>query len=697
MSQSNEKEMKNSVHENGQDPVADSLENVASAEPADVSAENQEQQGDRVAEIISNATNMTDEELDQMIAKVEVEAQYRDLKGIVSIIVTVIAVAMGIFHFWLAGFSPITGSKARIIHLAFALCLTFLIYPISKKWKKLTAYDLILAVLGATVNIYLFLNVDRIAMNAGALTTLDLIMGGLTIVLVVIGARRAIGPALSIIAVVMLLYAYFGPYLPGFMQHRGYSIERLINHLYISLEGIFGTPLGTTSSYVFLFVMFGVFLSETGLSEFLTNAAMCVAGTKPGGPAKMAIVASGFFGMISGSAPANVVTTGAFTIPLMKEMGYKSHFAGAVEAVASTGGQIMPPVMGTAAFIMAEILGISYRSIIFMAIIPAILYYVSLWFFVDLEARKCGLNGLKKEQLPKLRESFKTNAIMLLPVILMLVLILESYTAYFAAFWSTVLLVVLSMFNKKTRLNPKKLVNAIVKGVKQTISVSMATAVVGIVIGIVNLTGLGLQLANLIITLSGGHLIITMFLTMLACFVLGMGLPTSAAYIVAAAVAPTAMVKLGVPIEAAHMFIFYYACLSSITPPVALASFAASGLCGAPSGKVGWTAVRLGIIGFIVPYMFVYSPELLMQGEVYRIIIAFCTSCIGAFCLATAFQGYFRTNAKWYVRVLMGAASLLLIDSGLVTDAIGFGCIALSYVLQTIRLNKERNMAKLNA
>ena len=690
MSQSNEKEMKNSVHENGQDPVADSLENMASAEPADVSAENQEQQGDRVAEIISNATNMTDEELDQMIAKVEVESQYRDLKGIVSIIVTVIAVAMGIFHFWLAGFSPITGSKARIIHLAFALCLTFLIYPISKKWKKLTVYDLILAVLGATVNIYLFLNVDRIAMNAGTLTTLDLIMGGLTIVLVVIGARRAIGPALSIIAVVMLLYAYFGPYLPGFMQHRGYSIERLINHLYISLEGIFGTPLGTTSSYVFLFVMFGVFLSETGLSEFLTNAAMCVAGTKPGGPAKMAIVASGFFGMISGSAPANVVTTGAFTIPLMKEMGYKSHFAGAVEAVASTGGQIMPPVMGTAAFIMAEILGISYRSIIFMAIIPAILYYVSLWFFVDLEARKCGLNGLKKEQLPKLRESFKTNAIMLLPVILMLVLILESYTAYFAAFWSTVLLVVLSMFNKKTRLNPKKLVNAIVKGVKQTISVSMATAVVGIVIGIVNLTGLGLQLANLIITLSGGHLIITMFLTMLACFVLGMGLPTSAAYIVAAAVAPTAMVKLGVPIEAAHMFIFYYACLSSITPPVALASFAASGLCGAPSGKVGWTAVRLGIIGFIVPYMFVYSPELLMQGEVYRIII-------GAFCLATAFQGYFRTNAKWYVRVLMGAASLLLIDSGLVTDAIGFGCIALSYVLQTIRLNKERNMAKLNA
>ena len=274
MSQSNEKEMKNSVHENGQDPVADSLENMASAEPADASAENQEQQGDRVAEIISNATNMTDEELDQMIAKVEVESQYRDLKGIVSIIVTVIAVAMGIFHFWLAGFSPITGSKARIIHLAFALCLTFLIYPISKKWKKLTVYDLILAVLGATVNIYLFLNVDRIAMNAGTLTTLDLIMGGLTIVLVVIGARRAIGPALSIIAVVMLLYAYFGPYLPGFMQHRGYSIERLIHHLYISLEGIFGTPLGTTSSYVFLFVMFGVFLSETGLSEFLTNAAM---------------------------------------------------------------------------------------------------------------------------------------------------------------------------------------------------------------------------------------------------------------------------------------------------------------------------------------------------------------------------------------------------------------------------------------
>lgn len=648
----------------------------------------------KVAEIIENATNMSSEELDDMIAKVEVESQFRDLRGFFGIVVAVLSVMMAIFHFWLAGFSPITGSKARIIHLAFALCLTFLVYPISKKWNKLTLYDVLLAIAGATVNIYLFLNVDRIALNAGTLTTLDLIMGGITIVLVILGARRALGPALSIISIIALLYAYFGPYLPEFMMHRGYSISRLINHLYISLEGIYGTPLGTTSSYVFLFVMFGVFLSETGLSEFLTNAAMCVAGTKPGGPAKMAIVSSGFFGMISGSAPANVVTTGAFTIPLMKEMGYKAHFAGAVEAVASTGGQIMPPVMGTAAFIMAEILGISYRSIIFMAIIPAILYYVALWFFVDLEARKCGLTGLKKEQLPKLRESFKTNAIMLLPVILMLVLILRSYTAYFAAFWSTVLLIVLSMFNKKTRLNPKKLLNAILKGVKQTISVSMATAVVGIIIGIVNITGLGLQLANLIITISGGHLLITMILTMLACFILGMGLPTSAAYIVAAAVAPTAMVKMGVPVEAAHMFIFYYACLSSITPPVALASFAASGLCGAPTGKVGWMAVRLGIIGFVVPYMFVYSPELLMQGEALRVILAFITACVGAFCTAAALQGYFRTNASWYVRIMMGVAALLMIDSGLVTDSIGIALIAVSFAIQTIRLRKEQRLAK---
>lgn len=646
--------------------------------------------GKKIADLIDSANNMSEEDLDKMIAKVEVESQFRESNGTLANVIAAISVAMGIFHFWLAGFSPITGSKARIIHLAFALCLTFLVYPISKKHTKFTAYDAALAVVGAVVNIYLFLNIDRIAINAGKLTTLDLVMGGITIVLVILGARRAIGPALSIIAGVALLYAYLGPWLPGFLMHRGYSFFRLINHLYVSLEGIFGTPLGTTSSYVFLFVMFGVFLSETGLSEFLTNAAMCLAGTKPGGPAKMAILSSGFFGMISGSAPANVVTTGAFTIPLMKEMGYKSHFAGAVEAVASTGGQLMPPVMGTAAFIMAEILGISYRSIIFMAIIPAVLYYVALWFFVDLEARKCGLTGLQKEQLPELKESFKTNAIMLLPVILMLVLILKNYTAYFAAFWSTVLLVILSMFNKKTRLNPRRLLKAIVKGVKQTISVSMATAVVGIIIGIVNLTGLGLQLANLIITLSHGKLFITMILTMLACFVLGMGLPTSAAYIVAAAVAPTAMVKLGVPIEAAHMFIFYYACLSSITPPVALASFAASGLCGAPSGKVGWTAVRLGIIGFVVPYMFVYSPELLMQGAPIRIIIAFITACCGSFCTASALQGYFRTHAGWYVRVMMGIAALLMIDSNLITDVIGIALIVISYAIQTIRLKKTQ-------
>ena len=256
------------------------------------------------------------------------------------------------------------------------------------------------------------------------------------------------------------------------------------------------------------------------------------------------------------------------------------------------------------------------------------------------------------------------------------------------------MLIVLSMFNKKTRLNPKKLLNAILKGVKQTISVSMATAVVGIIIGIVNITGLGLQLANLIITISGGHLLITMILTMLACFILGMGLPTSAAYIVAAAVAPTAMVKMGVPVEAAHMFIFYYACLSSITPPVALASFAASGLCGAPTGKVGWMAVRLGIIGFVVPYMFVYSPELLMQGEALRIILAFITACVGAFCTAAALQGYFRTNASWYVRIMMGVAALLMIDSGLVTDSIGIALIAVSFAIQTIRLRKEQRLAK---
>lgn len=647
----------------------------------------------RIADLIDNANSLCEEDIDKMIAKVEAESQFRESKGTLAIIIAVLSVAMSVFHFWLAGFSPVTGSKARILHLAFALCLTFLVYPLSKKRDRFTLYDALLAVMGAVVNLYLFFNIDRIAINAGTLVTLDLIMGGLTIVLVVLGARRAIGPALSVIAVLALLYAYLGPWLPSFMMHRGYSVSRLINHLYISLEGIFGTPLGTTSSYVFLFVMFGVFLSETGLSEFLTKAALCLAGTKPGGPAKMAILSSGFFGMISGSAPANVVTTGAFTIPLMKEMGYKSHFAGAVEAVASTGGQIMPPVMGTAAFIMAEILGISYRTIIFMAVIPAVLYYVALWFFVDLEARKCGLNGLQKEQLPELKESFKTNAIMLLPVILMLVLILSNYTAYFAAFWSTVLLVVLSMFNKKTRLNPQKLLKAIIKGVKQTISVSMATAVVGIIIGIVNLTGLGLQLANLIITLSHGHLLATMVLTMLACFVLGMGLPTSAAYIVAAAVAPVAMVKLGVPAASAHMFIFYYACLSSITPPVALASFAAAGLCGAPMRKVGWTAVRLGIIGFVVPYMFVYSPELLMQGEVIRIVIAFITACIGSFCTASALQGYFRTHAKWYVRLMMGAAALLMIDSNWMSDMIGIALIVVSYILQTMRLKREKALS----
>ena len=638
-------------------------------------------------------------DVEQTLEKYDSESVMVENKGILAHAITVMAVILSIFQLFLASpWGTIPAAQARAIHLGFVMALLFLNVPIAKKKDgtlvNFVPWNVVAAILSLGCNIYLYTRINPLAASGNVLTQTDYILFAALIVLVLIAGRRSLGWIMTILPILFIVYALFGRYLPGVLQHRGFTIQRIIKQLVPSAEGIYGIPLGTACSTVFLFVLFGAFLSETGLSELFTNVSLAIAGDKDGGPAKVSIVASGLLGMINGSAAANVVTTGAFTIPLMKKLGYQNHFAGAVESVASTGGQIMPPVMGSAAFIMAEYLGVSYRQIIIYAIIPAVLYYVALWINVDLEAKRTGLKGFSKESLPKIKEEFKQRGHLVIPVLTLIALLMMDFTASYSCFISIIVLCVVSTFKKTTRMNLKSLVKALENGAKQGMSVAIATAVCGVIVGVVNLTGIGLQLSNVIIRAAHGNLFLTLLMTMIAVVVLGMGMPTSAAYIVAATVAVKAITALNIPLAAAHLFVLYYAALSAITPPVALASYAGAGIAGASPNKVGWTAVRIGLLAFFIPYLFVYSPQLMMlSGTWYEILWATATGCIGCFCLGGAMIGFYKTNLRIYERIPLLAAAILLVSSGLVTDAIGIGILVVVYALQLLRSRKNHASA----
>ncbi|MBP1933875.1 TRAP transporter permease [Ammoniphilus resinae] len=636
-------------------------------------------------------------DVEEIAKKFDVESRYRNLTGKIGLMVAWIAVAMSVFHLITAGLIPMVTSKHRAIHLAFGLVLIFLMYPARKKsdQSKPTIFDYLLAILGAVGAGYLAVMFDSIAQRGMSSTTMDLAMGLLTMVIILEAARRSIGKELPILSLIFLAYAYLGPYLPGPLAHRGYSIKTLIEQMYLGSEGIFGIALGVSASYIFLFILFGAFLNGTGMSAFFTNGSMALAGHKPGGPAKVAILASGSLGMINGSAVANVATTGVFTIPLMHSVGYRKSFASGVEAVASTGGQIMPPIMGTAAFIMAEFLGIPYSEVVIAAIIPAALYYVALWFMVHYEAMKSGLRGIPKDQLPDFKKLFVQRAHLLLPIFLLMYMLFDGYTPVYAAFYSIISTYVISFLRKDTRMDLKTLFQTLESGAKGAIGIVAATAVVGYIVGVVSLTGIGLQLANMILVASNGILFLTLFMTMVACIILGMGLPTSACYIVGATVAAPALTQLGIEPITAHMFVLYFACLSAITPPVALAAYAGAGISGSNPSKVGWIAFRLGITGFLVPFIFVYSPGLLLQNPNYLVVgWAIITAMVGVFALGTSVVGFWRDNLNMVERILLFAAAILMIKSGIKTDAAGIAILALVLFLQLKRLKGSASFAK---
>ncbi|HWP49461.1 MAG TPA: TRAP transporter permease [Candidatus Limnocylindrales bacterium] len=619
-------------------------------------------------------------------------------------VVTLLALAMSGYHIYAAARGTPEPLIHRGIHLAFTLTLIFLFYPF-KKARPLREVideaapvpveeirpgliDLLALVLSLFSIGYLFVNYSYVTERyayVDPLRALDYVFGITLLVLVLEGARRTVGPALPLTALTFLVYAVIGNHLPGLLRHSGFSLEMIIDQLYLTTEGIFGIPLAVSASYVILFVIFGAFLEKSGTGQLFMDVASALTGSSRGGPGKISCISSGLFGTISGSAVANVMVDGWFTIPLMKRTGFKPHFAAAIEATASTGGQIMPPVMGAAAFVMAEFTGIPYIIIAKHALIPALLYYLALFWTIHYEAVKTNLRGLSKEELPNLKKVLRARGHLFLPIILLIYLMISGYTAPYAALWATVAVVLVSWIRKETRFGLRDIGLALKEGAKNTLSVAIACACAGIVIGVISLTGLGLRFTSLVITLASDSLIPALVLTMLAGIILGMGMPTTPAYIVQAALLIPALIKLGVLPIAAHLFVFYFAILSAITPPVAMAVYAAAGISGSNLWKTGIAAMKAGATGFIVPYMFVFGPTLLMIGSWKEILTALMTAMLGVFCLATGLQGWFLKKTTFWERSFLIAAALLLIKPGIKTDLTGLILLGVVYGLQRLR------------
>ena len=682
---------------------------------------------------IQEADEQTKLNLEELMRKYDTESRFRILSGWQGKLVALIAVAMSCFHFYTSGFGLLLAQKQGAVHLAFTLALVFLLYPASSKQSKTSGipfYDFILGAIGVASALYLVVFFNELVTRAGLPTQTDLIMGFLLIATLLEATRRISNPVLPCLAIIALLYCYFGRSMPDMLAHRGFNVARIVNHMYLGTEGIFGTPLEVSSTFVFMFILFGAVLEKTGLGKFIIDLSLALAGWSTGGPAKVAVVSSGLMGTVSGSSVANVCTTGMFTIPLMKSVGYEPYFAGAVEAVASTGGQIMPPVMGAAAFIMAQILGVPYIEVAIAAVVPALLYYFAVMVQVHFEACRLGLRGIPWKQLPPLGPLLKSKGFLLIPLVAIIYFLLAGYTPLKAAFNGILVSFVLSWLNKETRLTPAKLYDAFQSGARSAIGVACACATVGMVVGMGTLTGLALKIAGAIVAMAevspdgslaalGASLfslapgaevtaetaalaltkIFTLFFTMIASLILGMGLPTTANFIVTSTMAAPALFLLGVPPMAAYMFVFYFGIAADLTPPVALAAYAGAGIAGSDPMKTGVTSFKLALAGFLVPYIYVYNPMLLfIDVEPFYMAQAICTALIGVFLLAMFTIGYFKAHLAWYMRVkahlawymraLAFVGAICLLIPGTMSDLFGLAVLGVIYVMQTAKAKK---------
>lgn len=622
----------------------------------------------------------------------KVEGKKRMLTGWQNYFVCGIAIVASVFHLYTAYAGLLSAMYQRSVHWMLMGTLILLIYPINKKrpTDKIDLWDWVMAALLVAGCVNILLNAREMFARGGAPIFSDVWMGIIMVILVLETTRRCMGWPLPLVAILAIAYAYFGPYLPGIIAHGGFTIYELAPFFYLKTDGIFGVPLGVSASFIFLFVLFGSFLARSGAGQFFIDLAVALTGRSQGGPGKAAVVASGLMGTVSGSSCANTVTTGAFTIPLMKQSGYSSTFSGAIVAAASTGGQVMPPVMGAAAFVMAQFLGIAYWEIVVAAAIPATLYFISIMAMVHFRAGKIRMERLPAERLPKVGKVLKEGWHLLLPIAFLVVILALGFSAVKAVFWSIILLVVVSWFGKKEcRMTPEAIVHALIDGGKGAAEVAAACACCGIVVGTVSITGIGLLFSSLVMSLSHGILPLALLMTMMASIILGMGVPTTAQYIITSTLAAPALFQMGVPMLSAHLFCLYFGVLADVTPPVALATYAAAGISKSNPMKTGFTALLMATAGFLVPYMFVYNKYLLMQGNFIQITVGSVTALVGVIGLASAIQGFLLDDLNIAERVLLLLVPFMVIYPGITSNFIG-AAIVLSIGLRQFYKVKSR-------
>lgn len=671
--------------------------------------------------------------------------------------IIVMSVSLSLFQLYTAIFGTLPSNQQRGFHVALALALIFLLYPANKHndgkielgthictllllalvgviylqgeiswvtalaaafilllfhWSKMyprtyasvPLSDVLLALIGLSAGMYQFLFYKQIIARVGMYSDLDYLMAGAGVLIVLEAARRAIGIPIMVVGTIMLFYAYLGPWLPGFFHHAGFSVQRVISHSFLSMEGIFGIPISISATFIYLYMLFGVILQRTGLERFFSELAMSMTGWMTGGTAKVGVLTSVFSGMITGSSVANTVGNGAFTIPMMKRAGYKPEYAAAVEAASSTGGQIMPPIMGSAAFLMIEFTGMQYNEIVKAALVPALLFFTGQFIAVHYESKKMGIMGVPRSQLPSVLELLLKKGYMLLPIVAIIAVLSSGQSAMKAALYgiytalgmSVLALVIAHLLGKQDKLEDKLTLATFIQilsdGARSALPVIAACAAAGIIVGVVTLTGLGLKIAGGILDLAQNKLLLTMAFTMVASIVLGMGLPTTANYVITATMAAPALLAFdNVPVIAAHLFVFYFGIVADITPPVALAAYAGSGLANSNPFKTSIQAVKIAVGAFLIPYIFVLEPVLLLENvEMWRFGLALLSAVLGMFCLSTALAGFMEKTLTIPERVLLVAAGLSLVYPHVWSDLFGYVVMALIFMHQKRSTWKEK-------
>ena len=618
-------------------------------------------------------------DVEELMKKYDRESNVRPWEGIPAIVIKVMLAAFSVFMIYMNLFAVWDERIRRPLFLGIIILFVFILYPARKsggrpqKVNHIPFYDIILAAAGSGSFFYFVVNSQTIIKRGIRITDLEVWLGVIGILILAECCRRVTGIPIIIVAACFVIYAFA----------VGKSLNIIIYNLFYTTEGVIGTPIGVCSTYIVLFIIFGAFLEATGISDFFIACANSLAGFASGGPAKVAVISSALCGMVSGSSVGNTVTTGSVTIPMMKKTGYPGEFAGAVEAAASTGGQIMPPIMGAAAFLMAEMVGVPYSDIVIRAILPAVLYFTGIFLMVHLRAKRLGLKGIPREQLPKARKLLP-KIYLLIPLVALVYLITSGYTMSRAAIIATLLCIVVSMFNKEHRMTPKKFLDALETGAKNTLSIAVACGIAGIIAGVVTMTGLGQVFIDVIVSISHGNLLIALIFTMLCCIILGMGVPTTATYIIMATTcAPILTTGMGLNPLCASMFVFYFGIVADITPPVALAAYAGSAIAKSDPMRTALNASKLAIGAFLIPYIFCLNPAmLLIDTNVLEFVLIIITSVIGMFAISAAIEGYMFTALNPVFRIALAVAGLMLIYPGTVTDIIGIAITVCIFIIQ---------------